>query len=65
MRCVDCEYCQYLDYTYFCNIWKKSYRISREDAQKDVPCWKYDRRRKTVGMIHCSHQGADMRGKQE
>lgn len=49
MRCIDYEYSQYLDGTYFCNIWKRSYRISREDVQKDVPCWKYDRRRKMRG----------------
>lgn len=45
MKCVDCEYHIFFAGTHWCGIYKKHKRIDEVDAHKDVPCYKYDRRK--------------------
>lgn len=47
MRCVDCIYFERLYGMGLCEIYKRPSRVSDEDAVKDVPCWKLERREKS------------------
>ena len=44
MKCINCPYHSRLSSQDWCDIGKKSKRISPTDATKDVPCSKYDKK---------------------
>ena len=46
MKCKECKYVKIVDgWRYRCYIDKdRPTRISQKDAQKDVPCYKYDKK---------------------
>ena len=46
MRCIDCNYCSFLDGKYWCDFDRKNpKRIKHDDAMKDVPCTKLGERK--------------------
>lgn len=41
MKCKDCKYHSVIDYTHFCdskNHKRKTVRIDKEDAERDIDC---------------------------
>lgn len=41
MKCSDCKYHSVIDYTHFCdsrNHKRKTVRIDKEDAERDIDC---------------------------